>query len=331
MIKLNILIFFYILIAVNNFDLTNGIYEIKFEDFYLNFHHKNNKFTFSTKSSFKTSFLFRIKKIDISLTNSNNSIFSIESLNGNKKLYIKENEVIATSKYDDSKNNFFWIIIKKKGIPKLIKNKNGCYIKISNSFKVTCAFSIQEASEFYFIKIYEEVNHTEEDKKLIEKEPIDILIKYIDLKDPYLNRKGIHQINKDLDNEELRYSIRSILKNLPWIRKIFILMPNEKVRYFKELKEIKEKIIYIKDKELIGFDSSSSLVFQFRYWKMKEFNMSDNFISIDDDCFIGRPLKKTDFFYVKNKTVVPLIITSKFQEFNKEEVERNIYYYKRNK
>ena len=149
------------------------------------------------------------------------------------------------------------------------------------------------------------------------------------MNDPNLKRNGIHQINKDFDNEEIKYSIRSILKNIPWIRKIFILMPNEKVRYFKEPDEIKEKIIYVKDKDLIGFDSSSSLVFQFRYWKMKEFNISDNFLALDDDCFIGKPLNKTDFFYVKNKTVLPLIINSKLLEFNDIEVENNIYYFKK--
>jgi hypothetical protein len=85
----------------------------------------------------------------------------------------------------------------------------------------------------------------------------------------------------------------------------------------------------VKDKDLIGFDSSSSLVFQFRYWKMKEFNISDNFIALDDDCFIGKPLKKTDFFYVKNKTVLPLIINSQFLEFKKAGVENNIYYLRR--
>ena len=46
--------------------------------------------------------------------------------------------------------------------------------------------------------------------KIIENEAIDILIKYIDLRDPSLKRNGIHQIEKDFDNEELRYSIRSI-------------------------------------------------------------------------------------------------------------------------
>jgi len=145
-----------------------------------------------------------------------------------------------------------------------------------------------------------------------------------------LNRTRIHQINKDIDNEELRFSIRGILKNIPWVRKIFILMPNEKVRYLKEPNEIKEKIDYVKDKDLIGFDSSSSLVFQFKYWKLKEFNMSDNFISIDDDCYIGRPLKKTDLFYVENKRVVPLIISSRLLQFNEVDAKRNIHNLKRN-
>ena len=60
------------------------------------------------------------------------------------------------------------------------------------------------------------------------------MIKYIDLRDPNLLRNGIHQISKDYDNEELRYSLRSILINIPWVRKIFILMPNDKVRFLKD-------------------------------------------------------------------------------------------------
>ena len=50
---------------------------------------------------------------------------------------------------------------------------------------------------------------------LLEKEPIDVLIKYIDLTDKTLNRTGIHQIKKDFDNCELKYSVRSILQNIP--------------------------------------------------------------------------------------------------------------------
>ena len=130
---------------------------------------------------------------------------------------------------------------------------------------------------------------------------------------PYLVREGIPQIKKDNENEELKYSIRSILKNIPWIRKIFILMPNEKVRYFKDYELIKEKIVYVKDKDFLGYDSANSHAFQYRLWKMKEFGMSDNFIVMDDDCFIGQPLNKSDFFYVENGKIVPAIISTTYQ------------------
>ena len=325
MTKYNLVIVLLLFINVVNENLTNGVYQIKYHDLYLNFHQKNNKFYFARKSSLSRKSLFRIyNELDI-----NTSHFMFESLEHNKKIYSDKNKVLADTKFDNSSKNFFWSFINNNTNSVVIKNINGCYIQISSFFTITCIDSFQNASQFYFLKIYEEVNHTEEDIKLIEKEPIDILIKYIDLNDPNLTRKGIHQIKKDIDNEEIKYSIRSILKNIPWIRKIFILMPNEKIRYFKEPEEIKEKIIYVKDKDLIGFDSSSSLVFQFRYWKMKNFNISDNFLALDDDCFIGKPLKKTDFFYVKNKTVLPLIINSKLLEFKKSGVESNIYYYKR--
>ena len=325
MTKYNLVIVLFLFINVVNENLTNGVYQIKYHDLYLNFHQKNNLFYFARKSSLSKKSLFRIyNELD-----KNTSYFLFESLEHNKKIYSEKNKVLADTKFDNSSKNFFWSFINNNTNSVVIKNINGCYIQISSFLTITCIDSFQNASQFYFIKIYEEVNHTEEDIKLIEKEPIDILIKYIDLNDPNLTRKGIHQIKKDIDNEEIKYSIRSILKNIPWIRKIFILMPNEKVRYFKEPGEIKEKIIYVKDKDLIGFDSSSSLVFQFRYWKMKNFNISDNFLALDDDCFIGKPLRKTDFFYVKNKTVLPLIINSKLLEFKKSGVESNIYYYKR--
>ena len=325
MTKYNLVIVLLLFINVVNENLTNGVYQIKYHDLYLNFHQKNNLFYFARKSSLSKKSLFRIyNELD-----KNTSYFLFESLEHNKKIYSEKNKVLADTKFDNSNKNFFWSFINNNTNSVAIKNSNGCYIQISSFFTITCIDSFQNATQFYFLKIYEEVNHTEEDIKLIEKEPIDILIKYIDLNDPNLTRKGIHQIKKDIDNEEIKYSIRSILKNIPWIRKIFILMPNEKVRYFKEPEEIKEKIIYVKDKDLIGFDSSSSLVFQFRYWKMKKFNISDNFLALDDDCFIGKPLEKTDFFYVKNKTVLPLIINSKLLEFKKAGVEKNIYYYKR--
>ena len=105
-------------------------------------------------------------------------------------------------------------------------------------------------------------------------------------------------------------------------------MPNKKVRYFKNYNIIKEKIVYINDKDLLGYDSSNSNSFQFRYWKMKKFGISDNIIIMDDDYFIGKKLEKYDFFYVKNGKVVPLIITSNFIKINKQFLQTRINNYK---
>ena len=176
---------------------------------------------------------------------------------------------------------------------------------------------------FKITKLYEELRMKSEHIKIIEKEPVDILIKYIDLSDPLLKRDGIKQIKKDKDNGELKYSLRSIFKFIPWVRKIFILMPNEKVSFLKPIEEIKEKIIYIKDKDLLGFDSESSTTFQYILFRLKNFGISDNFLLMDDDYFIGKPLKKTDFFYFEEnlKKVVPIITTMNFGFYELQKME----------
>ena len=161
------------------------------------------------------------------------------------------------------------------------------------------------------------VNGQKSDAEILSQEPIDVVIKYIDLTDPNLKREGIPQVKKDEDNCELRYACRSILKNIPWIRKIHILMPNEKVRYFKEPNEIKDKIVYIKDKDFLGFDSANSITFEFNLHNLRRFGVSENFIYFNDDCFVGKTLKKSDFFYVKNKRVVPYIIHNSKVGYNR--------------
>ena len=182
--------------------------------------------------------------------------------------------------------------------------------KISNTFK------------YSFFKLCDEVKLKPEHIEIIDKEPVDILIKYIDLTDKNLNREGITQIKKDEDNEELRYSVRSILQYIPWIRKIFILMPNERVKYFKPIEEINGKFVYVKDKDLLGFDSANSVVFQLNLYNMTKFGLSENFILIDDDYFFGKPVKKSDFFYYdeKQKKVLPAVLTDDFSEMVKSEV-----------
>ena len=99
-------------------------------------------------------------------------------------------------------------------------------------------------------------------------------------------------------------------------------MPNEKVKYFKPIEEINDKFVYIKDKDLLGFDSANSNAFQFSLWKMAQFNLSENFILMDDDYFIGKPINKSQFFYYNDeqKKVLPCIVSEKFKLIQKKKI-----------
>jgi hypothetical protein len=196
----------------------------------INCKYKNKKKIFLNNSFRYPYSFFRIINI------SKKDYYQIEIIDLNKKLFYLENRKITLTKSEKKKKikYTFWNFIKKNNNNYIIRNINNCYIKIVNYNIICDNFNEEEASIFKLIKIYEEVEDKDLDNKLIEKEPIDVLIKYIDLRDPDLKRNKLHQIEKDYDNEELRYCIRSILKNIPWVRKIFILMPNNKVRFFKE-------------------------------------------------------------------------------------------------
>ena len=318
--KTFLIVFF---IFTNELIIQDGVYNFIYKKTCLKYENEILQISNTIKSQSNCN--FKITKIDLNL---NISFYYINHVNTNLNLlYSQKNNINV--QMGDREELAKWTFIEIGNNIYKIQNKNNCFIKISKK-NITCEnINIDLASEFNFIKIYEEVNENESNNEIIEKEPIDVLIKYIDLRDPNLIRTGIRQIKKDLDNEELRYSIRSILKNIPWVRKIFILMPNEKVRYFKEYNLIKEKIIYIKDSNILGHDSANSLSFQFNLWKMKKFGISNNFILMDDDCFIGSPLNKSDFFYIRHGIVSPSIITYKFLNLNINDAKENIKKYKK--
>ena len=266
------------------------------------------------------------------ITKRESGFYIIESIQKNRK------KKLAVNLYNDlvfdiinNDTKIYWNITKIKGGDNeyLIQNiYNNSYLYNNFPGKKLGQLNYDENNKinkkfkFIFFKLYEEVELKPEHIEYIEKEPVDVLIKYIDLTDKNLNRKGIKQIFKDYDNEELRYCVRSILQNIPWIRKIFILMPNEKVRYFKPKEEIQDKIVYIKDKDVLGFDSANSFSFQITLFNLSKFGMSDNFILMDDDYFIGKPINKTKMFYYdeNQKKVLPAIISDQYSELNKQDV-----------
>ena len=319
MMKIIYLIIFYFFSEIKLIE--NGVYKIMYRNLYFNFENKNLQISKSLKKEINS--FFRIKKS----SHQNNKFYSIQHINTNLKIICFINGSIVLKLSSNQKEEFNeWTFIEKEKNKYVIQSKNLCKIKIKNYNIIKCEnITLKETSIFYFIKIYEEVDDNSiYNYKLIEKEPIDLIIKYIDLRDPFLKRNEIHQIKKDYDNEELRYSLRSIIKNIPWIRRIYIIMPNEKVRFLKNYNNIKDKIIYVKDKDLLGFDSSNSLAFQFRYWKLKDLGISDNIIAMDDDCFIGKYLNKSDFFYIHNGKVTPIIMNNNFIELNYNIIKKKL-------
>ena len=83
-----------------------------------------------------------------------------------------------------------------------------------------------------------------------------------------------------------------------------------------------EKVKYIKDKDILGYDSSNIQSFLFNLDKMEKFGIAKNFIYMEDDCFIGKNLKKSDFFYYDKirQNIFPNVITFGFYLLNKTEV-----------
>ena len=229
----------------------------------------------------------------------------------------------------ENKNLNIWKLIKVKSQVYFIQNDlNKKYLAFNGKNVVLANVDFQNASnklnyEFRILKMYEEIGNIDSYQlKMIENEPIDLFIKYIDLRDKNINRKGIKQIYKDFDNEELKYSLRSVMEYLPWIRKIFIVMPNEKVNFLKPYNEIKDKIIYVNDKDFLGYDRANIFAVSFNLYKMKKFGISKNFIYMEDDYFIGKKLKKSDFFYydIKEDKIYPYVINTIFFEMDKEKI-----------
>ena len=60
---------------------------------------------------------------------------------------------------------------------------------------------------------------------------------------------------------------------------------------------------------------------------MRKFGISENFILMDDDNFIAKPLNKSDFFYEENGKVYPCLITSDYYEMNKNKLEQRLFLY----
>ena len=283
-----------------------------------------------------------IKKANSEKTEENNSYF-IEEINSNKKLglNIKTKEILL---YDDKsineedKNKLKWKFIpyNKKNIYNdkyyiqnmhnlLYLGANSVILKSTNQMKVSCSFSkLENKNIFSLLKIFEEITSNKKallNSKLLNDEQIDIVINYNNKHKNNTLDKSKDEDNED--NENLRYVIRSISQNIPWTRKIFILCITDNINILKDKEELKDKIIIIKIKDLLGFETELTSVVLFNLNLVKKFGLSDNLLYMNSNYFIGKPLNKSDFFWEEDGLIVPLLTSSKYNEIYYNELHND--------
>jgi len=106
------------------------------------------------------------------------------------------------------------------------------------------------------------------------------------------------------DNGELKYSLRSVEKNIPWIHKIFIVTDGQKPKWL-DLQNEKVEIIDIG--QLLPEESMpcyNSVIIEHFIWRIP--GLSDHFLYANDDMFFSKPLSPDFFFTPEGYPIVRL-------------------------
>ena len=139
-------------------------------------------------------------------------------------------------------------------------------------------------------------------KRNKKQEKIDIVILWVDGNDPewlkqknkYLEIKGDTNINRFRDCENLQYLFRGIEKYAAWVNKIFFITWGHIPKWLNtnnEKLEIVRHAEFIPNEYLPTFNSN---VIEMNLHRIKK--LSSKFILFNDDLFILKELKPTDFF-----------------------------------
>ena len=211
--------------TISNIEL-EGIYRI--DSLYNNYSFLvNEDQIFITKEKSGNNLLFFITPTFL------NSYFII-SWEQNKRLGTDNNNSLHLYNIEDKENikRTYWNIIRYENNTNIFLIQNvftQTYIETNKDPSDKVDDISQSVLTFSFLKLFEEVQIRTIDIEMVSKEPIDVFIKYTDFTDKTLSEKGIKEASKENDMDKLKYCIRSILKYIPWIRKIFIVMPNDKI------------------------------------------------------------------------------------------------------
>ena len=121
--------------------------------------------------------------------------------------------------------------------------------------------------------------------------------KWLEKKQRFMDKK-MNTTGRYVDNQELKYSLRSVEKHLPWIRKIFIVT-DEQTPLFLNTDQQKIQIVDLAEimpKEILP-SFNSNIIEQFLY---KIPGLSEHFIYANDDMFINADLDPSFFLKMGN-------------------------------
>lgn len=102
-----------------------------------------------------------------------------------------------------------------------------------------------------------------------------------------------------VDNGELKYCIRSIRKNAPWIRNIFLITDDQVPGFLTDELMERLRIRIVDHREILesyewAIPTFNSRTLETALWRIK--GLSDHFIYLNDDFVITQPVQPEDFF-----------------------------------
>lgn len=107
------------------------------------------------------------------------------------------------------------------------------------------------------------------------------------------------------DNDELKYSLRSVELYAPWIRKIFIVTDNQTPRW---LNVDNPKIQIVDHTQILApenLPTFNSVTIEHALHRIP--GLADHFLYANDDMFFNRPVTPEDFFTPDGKPIVKMV------------------------
>ena len=145
----------------------------------------------------------------------------------------------------------------------------------------------------------------------MKKFPVDVVYTWVDGSDSrWLEKKkrtlkeyADHHASEEVsgagrfrNNDELKYSVRSVMRFAPWIRKVFIVTDDQVPDWLdtsnRRVEIVDHKDIFDNKDDLPSFNSQA---IEMRLHHIA--GLSERFLYFNDDFFLGRPTSVSDFFH----------------------------------